>query len=263
MAVKLSCRSIGFHYDGRPILNNISFDVQAGAFCALLGRNGSGKTTLLHCLNTLLTPETGHVLVEGVDLRTLSRQAVARRVSLVPQEHVDIFPFTVREVVVMGRAPYLGMTAGPGAEDYALAEATLDKLNVSYLSDCNFNRISGGERQMALLAGALVQSNDVLLLDEPTNHLDFHNQYRLLSTIKNICRSRGMSVVAAMHDPNLAMLFADQIIMLQNGRVLVSGPAVEVMTKTNMDRLYEAETMAVAVSDSRQVFLPKAILDDC
>ena len=262
MAVKLSCQSIGFHYNGRPVLSDISFDVGAGMFCALLGRNGSGKTTLLHCLNTILTPETGRVLVDGIDLRTLSRQAVARRVSLVPQEHVDIFPFTVLEVAVMGRAPYLGMTASPGAEDYALAEAALDMLNARYLSDCSFNRISGGERQMALLAGALVQSSDVLLLDEPTNHLDFHNQYRLLTTIRDICRRRGMSVVAAMHDPNLAMLFADQIIMLQNGRVLVSGPTVEVMTKANMDRLYEAETMAVTVSDNRRVFLPKAILDD-
>jgi len=193
---------------------------------------GSGKTTLLHCLNTILTPETGRVVVDGIDLSTLSRQAVARKVSLVPQEHVDIFPFTVLEVVVMGRAPYLGMTASPGPEDYALAEAALDMLNARYLSDCNFNRISGGERQMAL------------------------------STIKNICRSRGMSVVAAMHDPNLAMLFADQIIMLQTGRVFVSGPTVDVMTRANMDRLYEAETMAVTVSDNRRIFLPKAILDD-
>ncbi len=262
MDVKLSCRSIGFKYNGRPILTDISFDIEAGVFCALLGRNGSGKTTLLHCLNTILMPCAGSVTVNGIDLSTLPRQAVARNVSLVPQEHVDIFPFTVLEVVVMGRAPYLGMTASPKAEDYAMAESALDMLNAGHLAGCNFNRISGGERQMALLAGALVQTNDVLLLDEPTNHLDFHNQYRLLTTIKTICRTRGISVVAAMHDPNLAMLFADQVIMLQDGRVIVSGPTAEVMTKINMDRLYEAETMAVNISGNRQVFLPKAIFDE-
>ncbi len=262
MDVKLSCRSVGFQYNGHPVLRDISFDIETGVFCALLGRNGSGKTTLLHCLNNILTPCAGCVLVNQTDLSTLSRQAVARRISLVPQEHVDIFPFTVLEVVVMGRAPYLGMTAGPGPEDYALAKAALDMLNAGHLAGCNFNRISGGERQMALLAGALVQTSDVLLLDEPTNHLDFHNQYRLLSTIKEICRTRGISVVAAMHDPNLAMLFADQIIMLQNGRVIESGPTADVMTKVNMDRLYETETLAVTISGKRQVFLPKAIFDE-
>jgi iron complex transport system ATP-binding protein len=262
MDVKLSCQTVGFRYNGRPVLSDISFEVTAGTFCALLGRNGSGKTTLLHCLNALLTPCAGRILVNQTDIRRLSRQAVARQVSLVPQEHVDIFPFTVREVVVMGRAPYLGLTASPGPADYAMAEEALDRLNAGHLADCNFNRISGGERQIALLAGALVQSSDLVLLDEPTNHLDFHNQYRLLSIIKEICRGRGTSVVAAMHDPNLAMLFADQIIMLQNGRLIVAGETRQVMTKANMDRLYEAETVAVDVSPRRQVFLPKAILDE-
>ncbi len=154
------------------------------------------------------------------------------------------------------------MTASPGAEDYAMAERALDMLNARYLASSNFNRISGGERQIALLAGALVQTSDILLLDEPTNHLDFHNQYRLLSKIKNVCRQQGTSVVAAMHDPNLARLFADQVIMIKEGRLLFSGAADAVMTKANMDRLYDSETVQIAISESKQVFLPKEIFYD-
>lgn len=259
MDVKLACESVQFRYDGRTVLSDISFTLRPGVFCALLGRNGSGKTTLLHCLNKLLPPCSGRILVNNIDIAGMSQKEVARQVSLVPQEHVDIFPFTVLEVVVMGRAPYLGMTASPGPEDYALAGKALDMLNARYLASCNFNRISGGERQIALLAGALVQTSDILLLDEPTNHLDFHNQYRLLSKIKQVCRQQGTSVVAAMHDPNLARLFADQVIMIKDGGVFFSGAVDAAMTKVNMDRLYDAETVQIAISESKQFFLPKEV----
>ncbi len=262
MDIKLECRSLCFAYGEKPVLNGISFSVRPGTFCALLGRNGSGKSTLLHCCNRILKPFAGQILINGTDTGRLSQKAIAARVSLVPQEHMDIFPFTVLDLVVMGRAPHLGMASNPGPKDYQMARRTLADLKAEPLADCNFNRISGGERQIALLTGALVQSSEVLLLDEPTNHLDFNNQYLLLSRIKQICRDRGTGVVAAMHDPNLAMLFADQVVMIQNGTVLAAGEADAVMRRENLDRLYEAETVRIELSGGKRVFLPKSVMDE-
>ena len=231
MDVVLECRRLNFSHGTTPVLNGISLSLRAGRFTAILGRNGSGKTTLLHCLNGIHSPPGGTVFLHGRDIRTLTRQAVARQISLVVQEQPEVFPFRVLDVVVMGRAPFLGPMATPGPEDYALAMAALETLQVGHLSPCNFNRISGGERQMTLLATALVQTRQIMLLDEPTNHLDFTNQYLLLSRIKTLCETCNTAVVAALHDPNMAMLFAHEVILLQQGRLLDVGPVEQVMTR--------------------------------
>jgi iron complex transport system ATP-binding protein len=262
MAVILECCSLGFKYGKTQILRDISFDVEPGLFYAILGKNGSGKTTLLHCLNGILKPAEGCVEIEGRNLAALSRKEIARHISLVPQEHMDVFPFKVLDVVVMGRAPFLGMTATPKEEDYRLAMEALEMLGCEKLVNCNFNRISGGERQMTLLATALVQTSKLMLLDEPTNHLDFNNQYRLLSQIKGLCRTRKTSVIATMHDPNMAMLFADRVIMVKNGRIVAKGSAKETMTTTNIDTLYGIKTVEIGNRGDKHFFLPESAFAD-
>ncbi len=260
MDLILECRSIGFNYRDQVILKDITFEVRKGRFCVILGRNGSGKTTLLHCLNRILTPASGKILVHGKPLMSLSRSEIARAISLVPQEHIDIFPFSVMDVVVMGRSPFLKMTSSPDEADYRTAMDALKELNAQSLSDKNFNRISGGERQIVLLARALAQSTPVMLLDEPTNHLDFNNQYHLLASMKQLCRTKGISVVASMHDPNMASLFADQVIMLNNGRIMAGGNRDEVMNEKNISNLYDIGSRKIMIGSRKKMFVPEHVL---
>lgn len=262
MAVILECCGLGFCYGDKNILKDISFQVQSGTFCAVLGRNGSGKTTLIHCLNSILTKVSGRILVHGRELMSLSQNEIARLISLVPQEHIDVFPYKVIDVVVMGRAPFLKVAAKPDETDYQIAAAALRELNAQGLAHKNFNRISGGERQITLLARALAQTTKIMLLDEPTNHLDFNNQYHLLSSIKHLCRKKGISIVASMHDPNMATLFADDVIMLKNGEIMVQGDTESVMTTKNISKLYETDTAEIRMNEHQKMFLPTHILED-
>lgn len=262
MALTMECRSLGFNYGAKQILKDISFQLQTSTFCAVLGRNGSGKTTLIHCLNKILTPISGQVLIQGKDIGSLSRNEIAKQISLVPQEHIDIFPYSVLDVVVMGRAPFLKVSANPDETDYQIAVNALKELNAEALADKNFNRISGGERQIVLLARSLAQSTQIMLLDEPTNHLDFNNQYHLMSSIKHLCRTKGMSIVASMHDPNLAGMFADDVIMIKNGEIMIQGDNCSVMTKENISTLYDTDTREFRINDQKKLFLPNHILEE-
>ncbi|MFH1154575.1 MAG: ABC transporter ATP-binding protein [Pseudomonadota bacterium] len=262
MAVALECRSVCFRYAKRQILKNISFEASNGQFHAILGRNGSGKTTLLHCLNGILKTESGDIRINTMDLKTLSHRGIARHISLVPQEHLEIFPFTVLEVVVMGRTPFLALTGSPGKTDYQMALEALTLLNARNLADCRYNTISGGERQIVSLASAMVQSTEIMLLDEPTNHLDFNHQYHLLARVRHLCRTHGSCVIASMHDPNLARLFADHVLMMDDGAVVAAGPAEQTLTTETLDRLYGTRTRKIPITGTKAFFLPEHILEE-
>lgn len=256
--MSLVCRHLHFAYNGVPILSAVDLEVREGEFRVLLGRNGSGKTTLIYLLAGLLRPQRGTVSIDGLDLATAPRTDIARRVSLVPQEHADIFPFRVLDVVVMGRTATFRFAQRPGPEDYLAARRVLAELEAEALAERNFNRISGGERRIALLARAILQAQDTLLLDEPTNHLDFNNQYRLMEKIKRLCREKGTRVVASLHNPNLAARFADTVTMLSGGRVLADGRIDAVMTAEMVGRLYQTPTRRVDVDDGTALFVPCA-----
>ena len=262
MAVILECKDLRFTYRQVPVLEHISFKVHSGRFCAILGRNGSGKTTLLHCLNNILTPDSGKVLVHGQDIADMGQNQIAQKISLVPQEHLDIFPYRVIDVVVMGRAPFLRLSQRPGPSDFKTARQALDFLNAGSLALKSFNQISGGERQICLLARAITQTKHLMLLDEPTNHLDFNNQYHLLSAIKSLCRSKGISIVATLHDPNMAALFADDLIMVKNNTIMEQGSAGETMTKKNISALYDIPLGIVKINEQKKLFFPESILSD-
>mgnify|MGYP000457019023 CR=1 FL=1 len=254
--MSLVCRNLHFSYNGNAILRDVDLDVENGEFCVLLGRNGSGKTTLIYCLAGLLRLQAGSVSIDGLDLTEASRKEIAQRVSLVPQEHADIFPFRVLDVVVMGRTATLGFSQRPGPADYQAAREVLAELEAEALAERNFNRISGGERRIALLARAILQAEGTLFLDEPTNHLDFNNKYRLLAKIKRLCSEKGTRVVASLHDPNLAAQFADTVVMLSGGRVIARGDVHTVMTAETVSRLYRTPTRRMATDDGEMIFIP-------
>ena len=262
MDLMLECIDLKFQYRNKIVFAHISFQALPGRFCAILGRNGSGKTTLIHCLNHILNPLSGRILVQGRDMASFGRNDIARTISLLPPEQIDIFPYRVLDVVVMGRAPFLKMAARPGEKDYAIAEKALRQLNAQDLSLRNFNRISGGERQIVLLARCLAQAAPIMLLDEPTNHLDFNHQHHLLSSMGRLCREKGISVVAAMHDPNLAAMFADDVIMIKDGRVMAKGVKEKVMTEENISTLYDMDIRKVG-RKAETFFSPRDIFLNC
>lgn len=246
--------SIVFSYPGNQVLNGISTRVKKGSICAILGGNGCGKTTLLNCINKLLTIGAGTISIENNNLADLTIKETAKLISYVPQEHDNIFPYPVIEVVVMGRTPYLGIGQSPSDSDYAEANRVLDKLGAKYLSNLCFNKISGGERQIAMIARALIQKSPIMVLDEPTNHLDFSKKFALMRLLKKISIEEQKTIITTTHDPNLIYSVADQVIMLKDGRIFADGPPKETLNKESLLQVYGVNTTAYSVDDNNLFF---------
>lgn len=238
----LTCTNLTFAYQQQRILHNISLQFDKGTFIALLGKNGAGKSTLLRCLSGLERATAETLTVADINITTAHRSDIARQISFVPQEHEDMFPFKVLDVVVMGRTVFLGPFGSPTAKDYAMANDTLAELGITHLVDRTYTTLSGGEKQLVLLARALVQSRNMVFLDEPTNHLDYKNRYHMLAKLKKLSQQHNTSIVACLHDPNHALSFADEVVMLRDGAVIAHGPVKEVMTNDAISRLYDIPT---------------------
>lgn len=241
-----------FSYGDMMIVKQASFELEPGEILSILGSNGCGKTTLLKCLNMLLKPK-GHVLVEGVDLKTLSGRDLAMLMGYVPQMHSADFPYKVVDVVVSGRTPKLGFSI-PSKHDYSLAADALDRVGIGDLKDKSYTQLSGGELKLALIARALVQEPKVLLLDEPTSHLDFKNRVLVLKILHEISAD-GISIVMSEHDPNLASLFSDKVLLMMNkGEIVSYGPSTEVLTPKNIKKVYGLDIDIFEVDGSRYIF---------
>ncbi|PRD44831.1 iron ABC transporter ATP-binding protein [Phyllobacterium phragmitis] len=211
---------------GRRIIADVSFDVAPGAITAIVGANGAGKSTLLRCIYRTYRPQAGEVLLDGVDIWKMRPREAACKIAAVLQETPSDFPFTVREVIAMGRMPHLTGLFAASSRDEAIIETMIERLELERLADQPFAVISGGERQRALLARALVQQPGLLVLDEPTNHLDIRHQLEIL----HILRGLGVTVLTTLHDLTLAAAIADQIIVMRAGRVIAAGAPGEALT---------------------------------
>lgn len=234
----LEVRGLSFRHDAtRYQLRDLSVAIRAGEVCCLLGPNGTGKTTLMRCILGLLRPTAGEVLIGGSPAGQLSDRELARRVAYVPQQSSSPFQFTALDIAVMGRTPYLPLTAVPGRADREAARAALEQVGIAHLADRSFTSLSGGERQLALFARALVQQADLLVLDEPTAALDYGNAARILSLVTDLGRS-GRTVLMSSHHPDHALGYADRAILLRDGRLLADGPPAEVVTGPRLTDLY-------------------------
>ncbi|GJE25533.1 ABC transporter ATP-binding protein [Methylobacterium organophilum] len=236
----LSVEGLSFGYPGRTVGRDVSFALKAGEVLCLLGPNGGGKTTLFKTVLGLLPAQAGRVSLDGQDIARWSRAQVARALAYVPQAHAAFFPFSVREVVLMGRASRLPPFASPGPSDHAAAEQALARLGIGHLAGRIYTEISGGERQMALIARALAGEPRILVMDEPTASLDFGNQARVLSQVRRLA-ARGIAVILSTHDPGHAFLCADRVLALHEGRLAAAGPPAETVTPEILRRLYGVE----------------------
>ena len=232
----MSINNLSFSYAGVPILNNVEFTVGLGELVAIVGPNGSGKSTLLKCINRILKPKQNSVLINGVDSSRLSVKELSMMMGYVPQTSVSAFPFTVFDVVMMGRKPYIHWSIGE--RDSEIVALMLDFLGIGHLALRHFSELSGGEQQKVIIARALAQQPEILLLDEPTSSLDIRHQLEILCILRGLAQSGGRSVVVTLHDLNLASRFSDRIIMLKKGCVFAIGRPEEVITSQNIKTVY-------------------------
>jgi iron complex transport system ATP-binding protein len=242
----LRVQNLAYGYGDRAIGRNVSFNLGAGEVLCLLGPNGGGKTTLLKTLLGLLPSQAGRIALKDADLFRLSRAAIARVIASVPQAHSAFFPFTVRDVVVMGRASRLGLFAAPGPSDDAAAEQALATLGIGHLAEKIYTEISGGERQLVLIARALSGEPDLLIMDEPTASLDFGNQARVLGQVRRLARG-GIGVMFSTHDPDHALLCADRIVALHGGQLVADGPPSTTITPALLRLLYGIDVVMASV----------------
>lgn len=241
MVDKIAAHNILAGYNGETILNGLSIGLTAGEFVGVIGPNGSGKTTLLRVMSRTLRPLSGQVTLHDRDIYSIPSREFARRVSVVPQEAMVAFDFSVLEITLMGRSPWLGRFAVEGSRDVGIAMDALSRTGVGHLANRRINALSGGERQRVMVARALAQEPEVMLLDEPTSHLDISFQFEIMDLIRSLNREKGLTVLAVLHDLNLAGQYCDRMVMIGQGSVAASGRPEEVITADNIRRVYGAE----------------------
>lgn len=237
---KINVTDLTAHYLGstKPIIRDLSFAVATGEALTILGPNGVGKSTLLRCLSGFLKPASGQILIDGENVGALTASERARRLALVSQSEQSSFALTVKEIVLTGRAAHLGMFGRPGYEDHALADDALEMMGIPHLAERSFAELSGGERQLARIARALVQQSPLLILDEPTSALDLANQMQVLKAILLLVE-RNCTVVATNHDPEHAFVCGGVALLLSPGAQSKYGRVSDVLTEDNLSALYE------------------------
>jgi iron complex transport system ATP-binding protein len=240
-AVLMDIRSIYFRYREGWVVEDLSFQVGKGEFIGVIGPNGSGKTTLLKILCRLLSPQKGEMFFGGIPFKKMSRADMAKRIAVVPQESYLLFPFSVVEIVLMGRSPHLGRLMFERGEDLEVAKQAMEWTEILSLSQRPIDELSGGERKRVFIARALAQEPEVILLDEPTANLDIHHQIEFLNLIFSLNQQKGLTIVMASHDLNIASEYCDRLILLQGGKICETGPPEKVITKRNIEDVYGCE----------------------
>ncbi len=238
--VSLQVQQVYFSYLDGLVLHNISLSVKAGEMVGLLGPNGSGKTTLIKLASGVLKPDQGEIKLDGSSLSQLSRKSIARSVAVVPQQFNTPFAFTTAEVVMLGRTPFLRAFAEESEIDKQLVSDALELVGISGLKERRFDELSGGERQKVILAMALAQQPKLLLLDEPTVHLDITHQVEILELVRRLNVELGLTIIAAMHDLNLASLYFDRLVLLKEGMVSADGTPAQVLTEARIREVFSA-----------------------
>ena len=235
--MKIEAKDIEFSYKALPVLLGLNFSAGSGDVVAVLGPNGVGKSTLFRCLLGFLTPQRGDIFIDDRDIRAMNRAEIARHIAYIPQSVSPVFNYTVQDTVLMGLTNSLGMFQSPGQREIEKSFATLDSLGIAHLRHRGCGQISGGERQLALLARALIQDAGILVMDEPTANLDYGNSWRVMERIVSLA-SGGYTVIFSTHDPNQVFSHANKVLVMHDGNVLAFGPPSEVLSEELLSRIY-------------------------
>lgn len=257
MTSLIEAHNVRFAYRGKEVLHNISLALQEGKVISMLGPNGSGKTTLLKILVGILQPKAGSVTFEKRTLRSYPRRELAKKIAYVPQTHKEAFAYTVEDIVLMGRMPYHSFftSHAASATDLEIAENAMARLGILYLRKRAYTEVSGGERQLTLIARAIAQGAEVFVMDEPVNGLDYGNQMRLLSDIKKLSQE-GLTFIMTTHFPDHALMTADRSILLKNGSILADGAPDDVITRDSISELYRIDVNIISPPSGGKMCMP-------
>ncbi|MGE5499113.1 MAG: ABC transporter ATP-binding protein [Syntrophothermus sp.] len=255
----LDLKNIEFRYEklhageGDFCLADINLSINSGEFVTIVGPNGSGKSTLLKLISGILKRDSGELRLNSVDYNQISRKNLARTIAFVPQSAQTIFPFSIYEIVMMGRTPYLNYLGLESRRDKEIVDDALNMVNITHLKHKGINEVSGGEAQRAFIARAIVQEPDIILLDEPNAHLDIRHQLSVLDLIKELNLSRKMTVIAVMHDLNLAGYYSSRIIMMKQGKVFRDDKAGIILTEENIRDVFGVESRVLVDQGTRAI----------
>ncbi|PJF30301.1 MAG: hypothetical protein CUN51_08310 [Candidatus Thermofonsia Clade 1 bacterium] len=240
----------------RPALRGISLQLGEGTILYLLGRNGCGKTTLMNCLSGVLKPQRGIVRLHGRDLHSYAPAERARLIGLIPQLHTPAFNYSVREIVLMGRAPHLGLFGTPGRADYEIADAALESVGLADYRERPYTQLSGGERQLVLIGRGLAQQCRILLMDEPDAHLDLNNQLRVMERVVRLA-AEGLSFIVTSHLPNNALMYAHRVLLMKLGMALAYGAPAEVLSESLLSAAYDLPIDVVREGERPRAIVPR------
>ena len=243
MDLTLRIEDLGFSYDKKPVLQGVNLDIVKGEIIGILGPNGCGKTTLLKNLNKNLSPHTGCVLLEDLDISDLTKKEVARKMAAIPQSNEIKFSFTVREIVSMGRMPFMGAFSGESRADMEIIDNAMERTGISEFGDRFINTMSGGERQRVIIARALAQTPSILLMDEPTLHLDISTQFDVLDLVRKLSKEDGLTVIIVSHDLPMVARYCDRVMMLKDHTIFAIGTPEDVLTPDNMREIFDVDAI--------------------
>jgi iron complex transport system ATP-binding protein len=253
MIIKLSVNNLHFSYDSIEILNGLSLNVGDGKIVSILGPNGSGKSTLIKCIDHILVPQDGKILVDRKDISKMGRMEIAKNIAYVPQSTIRTFPNSVFDVVLMGRRPYLGWREDERDKDEVWEVLRL--LGMEDLAMNTFTELSGGQQQKVLIARALAQDTGLILLDEPTSNLDIWHQMDVMEVLRKLVKKLGMTAIIAIHDLNVASRYSDVIVMMKRGKIVAAGEPEIVINSDNLEKVYNISA-TVRVSDGIPYIIP-------
>lgn len=253
--MQLAAKDLAFGYPEQLVGSDVSLVINAGEVLCLLGPNGCGKTTLFKTLLGLLPARAGTVTIGGDGMSGLPRQEIARRIAYVPQAQTGLFPYTARDLVLMGRTAHRGLFEGPNQEDRRVAEQALSTLGIGALSDRDITRLSGGQRQLVIIARAIAQASPLIVMDEPTASLDFGNQALVLSQIRRLA-SGGAGIVLSTHDPDHAFALGGRVALMRDGELIAIGPPHDVLTAERLHHVYGVKVTINRLADGSTVCAP-------
>lgn len=243
----LEANNISSGYGKKIIVDNVSISLKRGEFVCILGSNGCGKTTLLKTILGFIKPVNGEVLVDNFPINNLKEIDMAKKIAYIPQAHIPPFPFTVEDVVIMGRTPYLEKNSSPSKKDTQLANLSMERMGILHLKKNPYTKLSGGQQQLTMIARALVQDTDFILMDEPTANLDFGNEYRVLEEVYSLSRLYNKGVIMVTHNPNHVFSFADKVVIMKNGNIHKTGYPTDKITEETLKYIYNTEVKVVDI----------------